>query len=87
MKQSMIYMQTLAGQTGLPLSKVEWLLGELAGAEAKVNQILDASEDESEAEFPAGYAQGLRVALIKLGGKNESISGCLRALIDERDAQ
>lgn len=86
MKQSMIYMQTLAGQTGLPLSKVEWLLDELAGTEAKVNRMLDDGTDEIDIEFPAGYAQGLRVALVKLGGKDESISGCLRALIDERKA-
>lgn len=79
MKQSMIYMQVIANQTGLPLSKVE----------KAMTCVLDATDmvakDSTGTWLP--FRNGQLDMLEALGGNYHTIVGAVEALIDERNAQ
>ncbi len=69
MKQSMIYMQTLANQAGLPLRKVE----EIVDACIKAQDRFEQSIDPEEAMQFRGELIGLIHALKILGGNGNTI--------------
>ena len=76
MKQSMIYMQTLAVQIGLPLSKVERAMACVLDATDMV------AKDATGTWLP--FRNGQLDMLEALGGEYKTIVGAVEALIIER---
>ncbi len=84
MKQSMIYMQTLAGQTGLPLSKVEVVMKEIVDTYLQWElPAKHAGREEDRASWES-FRLGQRNVLAFLDGEYETMDGAFNALIDER---
>lgn len=84
MKQSMIYMQTLAGQTGLPLRKVEAAMKEILDTYLDFELPAERAGREDDRASWESFRFGQRNVLAFLDGEYETIDGCLEALIDER---
>jgi len=76
MKQSMIHMQVIANQTGLPLSKVEAIMEQAVSYRLPPIQ---AGED-----WPAGVTFGLLAALEVLGGDSNTVYNCCTVMLFEK---
>lgn len=84
MKQSMIYMQVLAGQTGLPLSKVETVMTEIVDTYMDFELPAERAKREEDRASWESFRLGERNIIAFLGGEYETIDGAFEALIDER---
>lgn len=85
MKQSMIYMQVLAGQTGLPLSKVEAAMMEMRNTYVDFERpAKQAGREEDRASWES-FRLGERTILAFLDAEYDTLDFCLQALVDEYD--
>jgi len=77
MRQSMIYMQGMATQTGLSLSRIEAAMGDIMVIQARI----DAGQD---VRGWGSFKNGQMSMLESLGAGHYTIINCFEALIDER---